>query len=284
MTVAVASELLEPVLHLPYGAWLSKEGVPWEEYEALLEALGDDRPGKMRVFYDYGKLVVECPPAIPPSAADYVVAGEHLLPGMALCAIDVPWEVYEQLLEDLGEGYALRVFYNQGKMVIMPPLTYFHEKPKDIIHRLVATLSDELDIDVEFAGSTTLKKEAASQGAEPDTCFYVQHAAQLAGKRELKLDDTPPPDVVVEIDYTSLSADKFEIYAGLGVPEIWRWHKNMLRFYCLSGANYEEITHSRAFPFLDSATLTDFVRLGVNEGETKAAKAFRAWVREHAAA
>ena len=281
MPAVAASELIEAIPHLPPCASLLKTGVSWEEYEAILEYLDECEPFKTRVTYDRGKIEIFRPPAYPSLAEDYAAALRHLSPGVSLLAADVPWAVYEQLLEDLGDGYAARIFYNKGRMVVMPPLTYSHEKPKDIIHGLVIVLRDELDIDVEFAGSITLKNQAAAQGAEPDTCFYVQNAARVAGRRDFPLHAAPPPDVVVEIDQTSLSTEKFGIYAGLGVPEIWRWHRNNLEFRRLSGNDYEETSVSVAFPFLPASVLAQFVRLGQHESERAAAKAFRQWLRQN---
>lgn len=79
---------------------------------------------------------------------------------------DVTWDEYEALLDDLGKGYAMRIFYDHGRMEIMAPASA-HEKSKSIIHRLVTARSDELGIDIESLGSTTLKVEQKARGAEP---------------------------------------------------------------------------------------------------------------------
>ena len=51
-----------------------------------------------------------------------------LLPnGASLRFEDVSWEDYEQLLDDLGEGYAIRIFYDKGRMEILAPAS-IHEK------------------------------------------------------------------------------------------------------------------------------------------------------------
>jgi Uma2 family endonuclease len=156
-----------------------------------------------------------------------------------------------------------------------------HERPKNVLHRLVTTLSDELDIDIESLGSTTLRAEMKAKGAEPDDCFYVQNAAQVIGKIDLDLKHDPPPDLVIEIDRTSASLDKFPIYAGLGVPEIWRVAKGQVRIFLLTGESYGEHATSGAFSFLSAQVASEFLAQGIAEGERKVAIAFRAWVREH---
>jgi Uma2 family endonuclease len=47
------------------------------------------------------------------------------------------------------------------------------------------------------------------------------------------LPNEPPPDLVVESDYTRSSLNKFNIYASLGVPELWRYGKQTLQVYQL---------------------------------------------------
>lgn len=218
---------------------------------------------------------------MPVATADYLAAIAHLPAGTSLRADDVPWEEYEQLLADLGEGYTVRIFYDQGRMEIMSPDS-IHEKHKSIIHRLVSALSDELDIDVESFGSTTFRRKMKSKGAEPDECFYVQNASLVIGRGgHLDLRHDPPPDIVLEIDHTSASLDKFPIYASLGVPEIWRLSKGRVQIHILTEDFYTESTASRAFPFLPSDALSLFLAQGLAEGERKAVRGFRAWVRQH---
>jgi len=218
---------------------------------------------------------------MPVAATDYLEAIAHLPSGAILRVDDVPWEEYEHLLAELGEGYAVRIFYDDGRMEIMAP-SAVHERPKNVIHDFVVVLREELDIDIESLGSTTFRSQWKAKGAEPDDCFYVQNASAVIGKdQDFDLERDPPPDIVVENERTSASLDKFAIYAALGVPEIWRENKTVVRFYVLGGASYVEVLNSRAFPFLDSVTLSKFLAQGFAEGSRKAARAFRAWVRQH---
>lgn len=214
------------------------------------------------------------------ATTDYLAAIAHLPAGAVLCIDDVPWEEYENLLADLGESYAVHIFYDRGRMEIMAPASA-HERPKSVINRLITALGDELDIDVESLGSTTLKAEIKARGAEPDDCFYVQNAALIIGRDDLDLTQDPPPDVVVEIDRTSTSLNKFEIYAALGVPEIWRVTGRKVQFYLLANDTYEESALSSAFPVLTALTLSDFLARALKEGGRKSARAFRKWVRAH---
>jgi Uma2 family endonuclease len=212
--------------------------------------------------------------------ADYLAAIEHLPAGAVLRFDNVSWEDYQNLLADLGEGYAVRIFYDNGRMEVMAPAST-HEKTKSAINRLITALGDELDIDVESLGSTTLKAEIKAKGAEPDDCFYVQNAILIIGRNDLELPHDPPPDIVVEVDRTSTSLIKFGIYPALEVPEIWRVSGRLVEFYVLSDNGYDSAPVSRAFPFLTARTLSDFLQRVLTEGGRKAARDFREWVRKH---
>lgn len=206
-------------------------------------------------------------------------AVEHLTPGMTLRVDAVSWDDYEDLLADLGEASHVRVFYDQGRVEIMSPVS-MHERPKNVIHDLISVLREELDIDIESLGSTTYKEEMKRKGAEPDDSFYIQNADSVIGQTvNLDLAYDPPPDLVIEIDRSNSSLDKFPIYAGLGVPELWRANDNQIRFWILTGEDYEESEYSRAFPFLTSGVISRFLGQGVLEGSRKTVQAFRQWVR-----
>lgn len=216
-----------------------------------------------------------------PVATDYLQAIAHLSDGAVLTFNGVAWHEYEQLLTDLGPGYSVRIFYDEGRMEIMAP-TPAHERGKNMLLSLIYALRDELDVDIESLGSTTFRSKAMAKGAEPDDSFYVEHfAAALRMEDEFDPRRDPPPDIVVEVDRASASLNKFVIFAALGVPEIWRVFKKEVRFYVLSGDSYAEASTSRAFSFVDSAVLTKFIALGLEEGGRKAARGFRTWVSKN---
>src|SRR3954468_15936417 len=157
-------------------------------------------------------------------ATSYLDAIAHLPAGGKLILYDVTWEAYEQLLDELKDR-ALRVSYIRGRLEIMSP-SLPHERPKEMLLQLARVVADELDLTLETAGSTTFKDEQLKMGAEPDTCFYVENAAQIIGKEAIDLMTDPPSDIVVEIDIWSESVGKMEFYATIGVPEFWRYRKS----------------------------------------------------------
>ena len=217
-----------------------------------------------------------------PMLTTYAQAAAHLAPNTTLCATDVPWEEYEQLLEDLGEGYAVRVFYDRGKLEIMSPPTKEHERPVSIIDRVIIALGDELGWEIESIRSTRLKRQLRDTGAEPDEAYYIRDIAPALRAGELDLERDPPPHLVVEVDRANLSLNKFTIYATLNVPEIWRLYQGRITFCQLTESGYTETSHSRAFPFLSSSQLMQFLAIGLREGATKAKRACSEWVKTQA--
>jgi Uma2 family endonuclease len=128
-------------------------------------------------------------------------------------------------------------------------------------------------------GALTLEREDLTRAIEPDTCFYIQNESVVRGK-SINLPADPPPDLVVESDYTSSSLNKFSIYASLGVPEIWRYRNQSLLVYQLVEGNYEQRENSRAFPFLPIAEIPAFIEQSKTIGQRAAVRLFRERVRE----
>lgn len=159
---------------------------------------------------------------------------------------NVSWQTFKALLADIGDNRACRIAYDQGMLEIRMPLTE-HES-RILIACFVTTLADELEIEIRQLGALLLKREDLNRAVEPDTCFYIQNESIVRGKN-INLQTDPPPDLVLESDYTSSSLNKFTLYASLGVPELWRYHGKSL-VYLFMGGKYELRDQSLAFPFL----------------------------------
>lgn len=191
---------------------------------------------------------------------------------------NISWQTFEMLLAELGEHRSSRLAYDQGTLEIMAP--YFeHENDNRLLERFVFAFAEELNIDIKGGGSTTLKRKDLACGLEPDSCYYIQNEALVRGKKEIDLSQDPPPDLVLEIDITSGSLNKFPIYAALGVPEIWRYDGQALRIYRLQNKKYVECEQSPAFPLLPVTLVPQFLEESKIIGETAVIRSFRAWVQ-----
>lgn len=198
-------------------------------------------------------------------------------PGHQLLLKDVSWQMFENILEELGESRAARVSYSKGVLEIMTPLPE-HEDDKVMIGDLVKALLEELDIEFRSLGSTTFKNEEMLQAVEADDCFYIQNEAAVRGKKRIDLTIDPPPDLAIEIDITSRT--KFNNYEALGVPELWRYDGNKLQINVLSDGKYTESNLSYNFPdFEIGEVIHQYVEQSKVQGRNATMKVFRSWVR-----
>ena len=86
---------------------------------------------------------------------------------------------------------------------------------------------------------------------------------------------------MIEVEITSPLLNKLAIYAGLGVPEIWRHDDRTLTVLLLQpDGTYAESSTSRAFPFLPMAAFAGQLDKRDPLNDTRWARAFRVWVRE----
>lgn len=198
-------------------------------------------------------------------------------PGHQLLLKNVSWQMFEEILEELGTR-AARVSYSNGMLEIMTPLAE-HEDNKVIIGDLVKALLEELDIEFRSLGSTTFKNEEMRQAVESDDCFYIENEAKIRGKKRIDLSVDPPPDLAIEIDITSRT--KFNNYEALGVPELWRYNGRKLQINVLQTGKYVESNTSYNFPNLPiSEVIHQYVEQSKTLGRNVIMKAFRNWMRQ----
>jgi Uma2 family endonuclease len=209
---------------------------------------------------------------------NYLDAIAHLPAGGTLILNEVHWDEYEQLLADLGDSAGVRVSYDRGRLEIMSPSAK-HDKFSQLITLLVWIAAEARDIVIEGLGSTTYKQEWLARGVEPDACFYISNARAIIGKERISLKVDPPPDIVVEIDISSESTQRLAIYAGMGVPEVWRYDGKCAHIYQLVDHAYVPIDVSLALPVFTTGVLSRFLDQGKTEGQTAVRRSFREWLR-----
>jgi Uma2 family endonuclease len=140
-------------------------------------------------------------------------------------------------------------------------------------------LATERKIPIRRLGSTTWRRELR-KGLEADQCYYVQHESLIRGRMDIDLQRDPPPDLAIEIEFTHHAVDLPDLYADLGVPELWRYDGHRLTVLHLStGRQYAPAELSLAFPFLRPTELERFVAMAPTTDETSILLAFRDWIR-----
>jgi Uma2 family endonuclease len=191
---------------------------------------------------------------------------------------NITWEVYESLLAAHRDRSVPRFIYDRGQLEIMSPSAE-HEQLKETVTLLVNIIAEEKGINAEGFGSTTFRRADLARGFEPDACFYIDNLGRVKGKTEIDLRTDPPPDLVIEIDLTSPSLNKFAIFAHLGVPEVWRYDGERVRIYQLAGTEYVEQAQSLVLQGLTSSDVTRFLTESRTLARLVWLRRVREWVR-----
>ena len=191
---------------------------------------------------------------------------------------NISWHLFESLLEALGEDRSSRLAYDRGTLEIMTPLLP-HEHSKRLIEKLIDILVEELNLNIKSIGSMTCKRKDVSRGIEPDSGFYIQNEPLVRDRQEIDLDRDPPPDLMLEVDFSNSSLNKLPIYSALGVTEIWRYAEGNLQIYQLQQGKYIPVNDSPAFA-IPLTEIPRFLEQSNQIGEAQMLRAFRVWVRE----
>lgn len=197
-------------------------------------------------------------------------------PGQTVILRDINWADFESILEELGEERSSRIAYDGNTLSIMTPLPE-HEVNKVLIGDLVKTLLEELDTEFWSLASTTFKNKIMQQGIELDDCFYIQNESAIRGKDRIDLTIDPVPDLAIEIEVTSRS--NLDIYAKLGVKELWRFSNGKLKIDLLQDDVYISSEISAIFPDLPIAEIIpEYIAKAKQNGRNKTIKEFRQWI------
>ena len=191
---------------------------------------------------------------------------------------NISWETYQRLMEERGERPKPRYTYDRGRLEIMVT-SYEHENLKHDLATLVEVIAEEMELDIVGAASTTFQREDLAQGFEPDACFYLQDAARIRGQKQIDLHIDPAPELVIEIDITHPSLNKFPIFGGLGIPEVWRYHRQALTIFKLEVGSYRAQTASEIFAGVTGTDLTRLIAESQQMKRTEWLRSVREWAR-----
>ncbi|TRT71814.1 Uma2 family endonuclease [Microcystis sp. M_QC_C_20170808_M9Col] len=183
-----------------------------------------------------------------------------LSPGSQVIFPHQTWEDYERLL-------SLRL------QRLMSPLPS-HGKRINLLSDLVKIILRRQGKDWECFDPITLKITGEA-GVEPDSCFYIDNREAILGKERIDLTVDPPPDLAIEVDFTSLT--DVEAYQLLKIPELWVYRREELKIYLFREDGYQESENSRLFPDINIKKLFPYyVELGWNQGSSLALRQFEA--------
>ena len=190
----------------------------------------------------------------------------------------VPWQVY-LALRTLPENEHVRMTYDRGALEMMRP-SKRHEQFAVMVELLIHAWAEEGSIDILGCRTMTCRREDLDRGFEPDNCYYVAHEAEMRSKDDLDLRHDPPPDLAIEIDISTSSLEKLELYEAFGVPEVWLYDTSRIRVYVLQPDGiYSQQPRSNSFPFLPLDEVERFLQRRDTTDETTLIREFRDWVR-----
>ena len=223
--------------------------------------------------------------AVAESSVEVIEAALKALPaGRQLMLNGVSWAEYERCLDarDRCRPRA-RLSYDHGRLELMTK-SYSHEQFNYALGRFVSALAEELSIPLIGARETTIRREDLERGFEPDEWFYVGPTATrmigVARVRDLDFAFDPPPDLALEIEITRSLLDRIELYAALGVREIWRYDGETLSAVGLKeDRTYEALPASLAFPTVPLDGIVRFLDLSGSVDDATLVRRFREWVR-----
>ena len=205
---------------------------------------------------------------LPAMAAAASIADRIDRPGPApeqrMLLPSVSWKDYV-LLRDLLDGPAIRMTYCEGVLELMSP-SHEHELWKTNIARFVELFAHLRRIDLHGYGSATFRKEAVRRGAEPDECYLI-------GKVLADI-----PEIVLEVIHTSPLLDKLDVYAGLGVPEVWNFRDGVFTIHGLDRAT-KRYAIRPASAFIAEIDFAQLARYVVRTDTPQALREFEAEIR-----
>lgn len=184
----------------------------------------------------------------------------------------ISWDTYVALAEEAKAGSG-KMTYDRGVLEIMSP-GMPHETAKRLIGRMIETFTLCHGIEIRSSSSTTFKRSELQRGFEADESYYIQHARELRGVREIDLSIHAPPDLVIEIDMTNTSLPKKELFAAMTVPEVWRYDGEYLWMGCLCGDNYRDLEQSVVLPRFPRELAVRLLDRRSEESETELVRTF----------
>jgi len=156
----------------------------------------------------------------------------------------ISWQEFKSIETGFANAPGIRLSYYQGEVEILG-VSQDHEFFSRTISALLFIYCLEKRIAFAPTGSFTLEKEGVAS-AQADESYFIGRG-RVAGS---------PPDLCIEIVFTSGNESKLNRYRVLGVPEVWFWEDGLFSIYCLGEMGYHRSDRSLVLPELDIDLLT----------------------------
>lgn len=185
------------------------------------------------------------------------------IPPGSIMRLPGSWVDYRSLRESRGDQSVPRLKFCCEKIWLMSPLPQ-HGREANLIADILKALLDQNTQTYEAFTPVTIELPGVG-GIEPDYCFYITHWQAVLGRDRMDWSNTPPPELVIEIDVTSYTA--VNDYLPYQIPEVWIYGSSGLRIYALHVEGYQSQSVSRFFPDVDLPKLiTAVFRVAQQQG------------------
>jgi len=198
----------------------------------------------------------------------------------AIILSNVAWETYSRFVEETMDKVVNPLFYYENGNLLIMVKSSEHEFTTDYIVLFINFVCVEWSINCGSLGSTTYRRNDIERGFEPDSCFYFENEPNIRGVKRMDMSVHPAPDLIVEVDITSLSTFRQHIFAAFGVPEIWRFDGERIEILKLENDKYVPIKNSLTLSKVTPEVLTDFIKESQTLSRLEWINKVRNWARE----
>jgi Uma2 family endonuclease len=192
--------------------------------------------------------------------------------------VNATWDEYLQAIGAPAYEKARGYYYNGRMRLEMSALGNPHSRDHFIVIAAIALFASTRNIDLDGHDNCTYRKTGYEE-AQPDVSFYLGANAETVpwDATIIDLDTYPPPDLVIEVAYSSLADDKGEkrlLYESLGVREYWIIDVQNVQVLAFEIQNRgsRRIDQSQVLPGLSIALLEEAFRRSrqMNHGKVSA--------------
>ncbi|NEQ27240.1 MAG: Uma2 family endonuclease, partial [Microcoleus sp. SIO2G3] len=188
------------------------------------------------------------------------------------------WDEYIKAIGEPMYENARGYYYNGCMRLEMSPLGNPHSRDHATVIGALYLFAGLRGMDLDAHDNCTYRKTDCAE-AQPDVSFYLGANAETVPWEVtiIDLDTYPPPDLAIEVAYSSLADDKGEkrlLYESLGVREYWIIDVQNVQVIAFKIQNRGScrIDESQVLPGLDIALLKEAFRRSrqMNHGKVSA--------------
>ena len=181
--------------------------------------------------------------------------------------VPASWEEFVRLTDDPAYAKAKGYYFNRQMRIETVGVGPDHARENTLLILVIGLFCGINGIPIIGLTNCSYRK-AGLREAQPDISYYVGDRATLApqGRAIANLDDTPPPDLAIEIADSSLADDlgtKRLLYEELNVAEYWVVDVATCQIiaFQIADRGSRRITVSQVLAGLDISVLQDALEL-----------------------